>query len=87
MGRRVRKRSPRTRFTVTVQLTTNRYGGEITEKYNKKIITIGYISTEQHYDSMMLRARIEREIAEMNPEFSNEMGGVVEVLDVKKVGS
>ena len=76
----------RTRFIITVQLTTNRYGGEITEKYNKRITTISYISTDQHFDTMILRARVEKELKEMNPQYSNEMGGEIEILDIKKVG-
>lgn len=76
----------RTRFTVTVQLTTNRYGGKITEKYNKRITTVSYVSTDQHFDTMILRAHIEQALSTMNPQYSNEMGGEIEILDIKKVG-
>lgn len=76
----------RTRFLITVQLTKHRNAGKLADKYMKDIATVSYVSYDRHIDSIYLRGEFIRELGEMNPEYTQEYNGTIEVLDVKKVG-
>ena len=75
----------RTRFLITVQLTKHRNAGGLSDKYMKDIATVSYISYDRHNDSIHLRGQFIRELGEMNPEYTPEHNGAIEILDVKKV--
>lgn len=76
----------RTRFLITVQLTKHRNAGGLADKYMKDIATVSYVSYDRHNDSIYLRGEFIRELGEMNPEYTQEYNGTIEILDVKKVG-
>lgn len=76
----------RTRFLITVQLTKHRNAGKLADKYMKDIATVSYVSYDRHNDSIYLRGEFIRELGEMNPEYTQEYNGTIEILDVKKVG-
>ena len=52
----------------------------------KDITTVSYVSYDRHSDSIYLRGEFMRELGEMNPEYTQEYNGTIEILDVKKVG-
>ena len=72
-----------TRFLITVQLTKHRNAGGLSEKYMKDITTISYVSYERHGDSLYLRSQFIRELGDMNPEYTPEYNGAIEILDIK----
>lgn len=80
------KRNNRSRFLITVQLTKHRDAGKLADKYMKDIATVSYVSYDRHNDSIYLRGEFIRELGEMNPEYTQEYNGTIEILDVKKVG-
>ena len=72
-----------TKFLITVQLTKHRNAGGLSDKYMKDITTISYVSYERHGDSLYLRSQFIRELGELNPEYTPEYNGSIEILDVK----
>lgn len=77
----------RTRFLITVQLTKHRNAGGLSEKYMKDITTISYMSYERHDDSLYLRSEFIQELGAMNPEYTPEYNGSIEILSVKRKGT
>lgn len=80
------KRNNKSRFLITVQLTKHRDAGKLADKYMKDITTVSYVSYDRHSDSIYLRGEFMRQLGEMNPEYTQEYNGTIEILDVKKVG-